>query len=301
MESLRFVLDLDDRKLASVRVLSSTVMNPYYGANASPVQSNPGGGSGSSLSEGKGHGSSLRESRFESSRAEFESTTARERHRSRCPVRGKVQCTQEVASELPAGGELAEFIEYTEGDRVQGGQVTLDIVATHNVDNPQCKVTLSDLKPSNDPEHKCRGSLPLKNGLLTCGCFVRAKAPDPLSHREVAGFDSMSKEKLRQLIISQYAQSGFNNCRVQPLAMMNVDQPLRLFVDPAVKPVAINKAAIIPIHLKARVKADLDRDVRLGILEKVDINSPVKWLSRMLVTMKKDGSPRRIIDYKKIK
>ena len=79
--------------------------------------------------------------------------------------------------------------------------------------------------------------------------------------------------------------------------MMNTDSPLQLFADPAVKPVAIHKAAIIPIHLKARVKADLDRDVRLGILEKVDINSPVKWLSHMLVTMKKDGSPRRIIDH----
>ena len=52
--------------------------------------------------------------------------------------------------------------------------------------------------------------------------------------------------------------------------------------------------------MKARVKADLDRDVRLGILEKVDINSPVKWLSRMLVVMKKDGSPRGIIDYKNL-
>ena len=118
--------------------------------------------------------------------------------------------------------------------------------------------------------------------------------------REVAGFDSMSKEKLRQLIIRQYAASGFNNCHVQPLSMMNVDQPLCLFVDPTVKPVAINKAAIIPIHLKARVKADLDRDMCLGILEKVVINSPVKWLSRMLVTMKKDGLPRRIMDYKKL-
>ena len=199
-------------------------------------------------------------------------------------VCGKVQCTPVVASEAPAGAETAEFVEYTEESTVQGGEVTLDILAMHNVDNPQCKVTLSDLKPTNDPEHKCRRSLPLKNGLLTCGCFVRSKAPDPLSHREVAGFDSMSKEKLRQLIICQYAALGFNNCRVQPLSMMNVDQPPRLFVDLTVKPVAINKAAIIPIYLKARVKADLDRDVRLGILEKVDINSPVKWLSRMLVT-----------------
>ena len=79
---------------------------------------------------------------------------------------------------------------------------------------------------------------------------------------------------------------------------MRSAEPLDLFVDPEVKPVAIHKAAIIPIHLKARFKADLDRDVQLGILEKVNVNSPVKWLSRMLVTMKKDRSPRRIIDFK---
>ena len=61
-------------------------------------------------------------------------------------------------------------------------------------------------------------------------------------------------------------KSGFNNCRIQPLKMMYSDKPLQPFVDPNVKPVAIHKAAIIPIHLKARVKADLNRDVRLGIL-----------------------------------
>ena len=63
---------------------------------------------------------------------------------------------QQVTSDLPAGGAPAEFIQYTESDRVQGGQVTLNIVAMHNVDFPQNKVTLSDLKPSYDPEFKCR-------------------------------------------------------------------------------------------------------------------------------------------------
>ena len=168
------------------------------------------------------------------------------------------------------------------------------------MDFPNNKVSLSDLKPSTDPDFKCRGSLPLKNGILTCGCFVRAEAPDPITYKDVAGFDGMSRDSLRRLIIKLYAMSGFNNCRIQPLKMMNTDSPLRLFKDPAVKPVAIHKALIIPIHLKARVKADLHRDVRLGILEKVDINSYVKWLSHMLVTMKKDGSPRRIIDYKNL-
>ena len=86
-------------------------------------------------------------------------------------------------------------------------------------------------------------------------------------------------------------KSGFNNCRIQPLKMMFTDRPLELFVEPNIKPLAIDKAAVILIHLKAAVKAVLDRDVRLSILEKVNIYLPVKWLSRMIVTLKKDGSP----------
>ena len=99
MESLKLVSDLDDRRpRASVRVLKSTVMNPYYGAPSSAVQSG---------SEGKRQDSSLqeRESRLEYSRAQFESTTARERHRSQGPLRGKVQSTPTLASEAPAGAE----------------------------------------------------------------------------------------------------------------------------------------------------------------------------------------------------
>ena len=75
---------------------------------------------------------------------------------------------------------------------------------------------------------------------------------------------------------------------------------MQLFVDPTIKPVAIHKAAVIPIHLKAALKANLDQDVRLGILDKVDLNLPVRWLSRIIVTLKKDGTPRRIIDYKRL-
>ena len=56
---------------------------------------------------GEGSGLSLRESRLKSSRAEFESTTARERHRYWCPVHGKAS----------AGGGLVGFIQYIEGDK----------------------------------------------------------------------------------------------------------------------------------------------------------------------------------------
>ena len=60
---------------------------------------------------------------------------------------------------------------------------------------------------------------------------------------------------------------------------MYTDTPLELFVDPSVKPVAIYKAAIIPIHLKDWVKADLDMDAWLGSLEK----SRCKFISEMVI------------------
>ena len=37
MESLKFVSDLDDRKKASVNLVSSTVVPPYYSKSSSPV------------------------------------------------------------------------------------------------------------------------------------------------------------------------------------------------------------------------------------------------------------------------
>ena len=73
--------------------------------------------------------------------------------------RASVHSTQRVNSAPPAGGP--EFREYA-SDTVQGGQLTLDLIAAHNIDFPHDNVSLSDLKPSTDPELKCKGTMPLK-------------------------------------------------------------------------------------------------------------------------------------------
>ena len=48
---------------------------------------------------------------------------------------------------------------------------------------------------------------------------------------------------------------------------------LRLFFDVKAKPVAAHKPAAVPLHWDARVKAGLDRDVRLGVVERVPVNT----------------------------
>lgn len=101
---------------------------------------------------------------------------------------------------------------------------------------------------------------------------------------------------LKQLLLDHYASTVFNVCEHQQLPMMTVT-PLQLHVDPAAKPVACHKVTAVPLHWKHRVKADLDRDVALGVLEKVPDNTPASWLSRMVITAKANGDPRRTIDY----
>ena len=44
----------------------------------------------------------------------------------------------------------------------------------------------------------------------------------------------------------------------------------------------------------------LDMDERLGVIEKVKENTPSKWISRMHVVAKHDGSPRRVVDFQNL-
>ena len=103
---------------------------------------------------------------------------------------------------------------------------------------------------------------------------------------------------LKNYILQRYASSAFNTCERRPLPLMDGSPPMRLFVDPDAPPIALNRPAIVPLHWKDAVKGGLDRDVRLGVLEKIDVNDPVEWCSRMVVTPKPNShEPRRCVDF----
>ena len=54
-------------------------------------------------------------------------------------------------------------------------------------------------------------------------------------------------------------------------------------VDPAAKPVANHTPVSVPLHWQDGVKAGLDQDVRLYVLEPVPIGKPVTWCHRMVI------------------
>ena len=45
------------------------------------------------------------------------------------------------------------------------------------------------------------------------------------------------------------------------------------------------------------VKEGLDKDEKLGVIEKVPLREPVTWCAKMICVPKKDGQPRRTVDF----
>ena len=85
--------------------------------------------------------------------------------------------------------------------------------------------------------------------------------------------------------------------RIQHLQLPGMSGPdLHIDMDPDAKPIAIHVPVPVPLHWQSEVKAGLDADVAIGVLEKVPPNTPINWLHRMVLTPKKDGSPRRTVD-----
>ena len=68
---------------------------------------------------------------------------------SSAPTRG---CGSECSG-CSGGGTSCPGSSVRQDKGVSGGQVTLDLIASHNQSNPNSQVSPGDLKPVNDPDH----------------------------------------------------------------------------------------------------------------------------------------------------
>ena len=67
--------------------------------------------------------------------------------------------------------------------------------------------------------------------------------------------------------------------------MMKGD-PVPIIVKAGTKPYAAHTPIQVPLHWEEQVKSNLDRDVALGVLEEVPINTSTTWCARMVVVPK---------------
>ena len=103
---------------------------------------------------------------------------------------------------------------------------------------------------------------------------------------------------LKYFILVQFEKSAFNSEKPFP-ALSTPPAHIHLKLHHIIPKPAYWPATIAE-HWAKIVKAAIDRDVEAGILIKVPFNEPTTWCARMVVVKKKDGSPRRTVDYQEL-
>ena len=131
-----------------------------------------------------------------------------------------------------------------------------------------------------------------------CKCIPREPAPDPPKQIPYPPTEE-NKKKLKEWLTTTFASSAFNTCTHQPLPEIT-GEPMKFHFKDTYEPHAVHTPIPIAYHIEDAVDADIDRDVRLGLLEKVPEGTPVEWCARMVVQIKKDGTPRRTIDFQEL-
>ena len=126
-----------------------------------------------------------------------------------------------------------------------------------------------------------------------CRCPRRGSTPRPPG--APCELIPENREKLERFLKEYYAGSVFNQCGTQRLPEIT-GPPLKIFVKKNAQPIAVHKPVPVAVHWREEVRKELERDCKLGVLDKVDVNNPADWCHKMVVVPKKTGKPRRTVD-----
>ncbi|XP_066964375.1 uncharacterized protein [Macrobrachium rosenbergii] len=105
-------------------------------------------------------------------------------------------------------------------------------------------------------------------------------------------------QRLRDWLLQRFAKTTFNVSR-NPLPMMK-GAPHHIHLREGATPHACHTPIPVPKHWEADVKAQLDEDVKLGVIREVPAGTATDWCARMVVVTKKNGKPRRTVDYQEL-
>ena len=125
-------------------------------------------------------------------------------------------------------------------------------------------------------------------------CKIREKPDDHLIADPGCPFTMENVGRIQQHLLNTFSSSTFNQCENQPLPMMN-GPPVRITLKKGATPV-FQKSGAVPAHLEEKAKENLERDERLGVIKKLDPNTPTEWCARLVWATKPNGDLRRTID-----
>ena len=103
--------------------------------------------------------------------------------------------------------------------------------------------------------------------------------------------------KLKQWLLEAFKSTAFCKTNKYGEFPTLAGPTAHIHLKEGAKPRAKHSPIPVPFHMKKAVKEAIDDDVKRGILKQVPVGMPTQWCSTMVVTAKKDGRPRRTIDY----
>ena len=92
--------------------------------------------------------------------------------------------------------------------------------------------------------------------------------------------------EMKAWLLQRYAASSFNKCTHQPLPRMD-GPPVEIHLVKDAFPGKVSTPTTIPLHWEDQVKADLDSDVALGVIE--NRQEPSAWCQRMVCVRRPDS------------
>ena len=105
-------------------------------------------------------------------------------------------------------------------------------------------------------------------------------------------------QKLLEYLSVSFASTAFNKTR--PFPKLSTP-PGRIHLKPNYHiPKPAYWPASVAEHWAKEVYLALEADVAAGILKKVPLNEPTVWCARMVLVKKKDGRPRRTVDFQQL-
>lgn len=104
--------------------------------------------------------------------------------------------------------------------------------------------------------------------------------------------------RLEEWLRRHFSFSTFNTNRTPLPTMAGKPHHIHLMADAV--PYACHTPASVPRHWEDEVKAQLNEDVRRGVLQAVPAGEATEWCARMVVVPKKNSQPRRTVDYQRL-
>ena len=141
---------------------------------------------------------------------------------------------------------------------------------------------------ARQPEGECDPESP-----LPCQCPRRCFT-DPPESIPMPPTES-NIPALEEFIRKHFKALAFNQCRRQPWPVTS-GKPMKIHTKPGTKPYCCKRPTMIPLHYRDQVRADIEADVKKGVLERVPEGEPDTWCSRLVIQPKKNGLARRTVD-----